>query len=75
MLRRWLAPAVILALVAGLAWAVGRLLPRSPILILLLCALAVLVMKLVEHRVRQWFRRWDQQARDRAGRPPSPRDG
>jgi len=37
---------------------VPRLAPRSPIAIVVLCVLAVLTMKLVEHRIRQWFDRW-----------------
>jgi peptidoglycan/LPS O-acetylase OafA/YrhL len=36
--------------------------------IVLLCALAVLTMKLVERRVRQWFQRWE--ARQAAKVPP-----
>ena len=52
---------VALGLVAAL---IPRLGVRSPIVILVLCALAVLTMKLVEHRVHQWFQRWaERQAR------------
>jgi hypothetical protein len=37
---------------------VPRFSPRSPVAIVALCALAVLTMKLVERRVRQWFNYW-----------------
>ncbi len=50
----WVVFAVVLA-IAG--WILPRALPRSPATIVVLCILAVLVMKLVEHRIRTWFRR------------------
>jgi drug/metabolite transporter (DMT)-like permease len=59
-LRRWIGVAVLL-LIAGIAWvAIPRLGAgsRSPVIIVLLCGLAVVVMKLVERQVHQWFRRW-----------------
>jgi hypothetical protein len=68
MLRRWLAPVVVLLLVSLLAWAAGRFLPRSPLVILLVCVLAVVVMKLVERQVRLWFVRWEERERRRVGR-------
>jgi peptidoglycan/LPS O-acetylase OafA/YrhL len=51
------------------ALVVPRVLPRSPLVILLVCALAVLTMKIVEHRVRRWFDRWE----SRQARRVSPR--
>jgi len=68
MLRRWIASVVVLAVVAGFAWAAGRLLPRSPVVILFVCVLAILTMKLVERQVRRWFARWEEKERRRAGR-------
>jgi peptidoglycan/LPS O-acetylase OafA/YrhL len=51
---------VVFAAVLGIAgWILPRVLPRSPVTIVVLCVLAVLVMKLVEHRIRSWFRRLD----------------
>jgi len=57
-LRRWIGAVVCLAMLGIAALAIPRLAPRSPIAIALLCALAVLTMKLVERRIRQWFKRW-----------------
>jgi hypothetical protein len=56
--RRWIGAVVCLATLGIAALVIPRLAPRSPIAIVLLCALAVLTMRLVEHRVRQWFDRW-----------------
>ncbi len=71
MLRRGLVPVVLVAVVGALAWGVTRITPRSPVTILVVCALAVLVMKLVENRVARWFRRWEEMdRRRRAGRRP-----
>jgi hypothetical protein len=67
-MRRWLVPVVLVALVGGLAWGLTRFLPRSPIVILVVCALAVVTMKLVEHRVHQLFRLWEERERRRSGR-------
>ena len=51
---------------------VPRLSPRSPVAIVALCVLAVLTMKLVERRIRQWFNAWAarqvSQGTDRDGR-------
>ena len=66
-LRRWIAAGVCLAGLAVVVLVVPRLLPRSPLAIVVLCALAILTMKLVERRVRQWFERW---AERQASRPP-----
>ena len=55
--RRWIGWAVFVAALVIAGWILPRLLPRSPGTVLILCVLAVLVMKLVEHRVRWWFRR------------------
>ena len=59
MIRRWLSGAVFFAVAAVLLWAVARFMPRSPVLILVVCVLGVLTMKLVEHRIRDWFDRWE----------------
>jgi peptidoglycan/LPS O-acetylase OafA/YrhL len=58
--RRWIGLAVLLVIV-GIAWVVIPRLGagvRSPVVIVLLCGLAVLVMKLVERQVHKWFQRW-----------------
>ena len=68
--RRWIGVIVCVVTVGGIALLVPRLAPRSPIAIVLLCALAVLTMKLVEHRVQQWFRRWAERQAARTMRPP-----
>ncbi len=65
MLRRGLMPVVVFPIIAALAWGVTRLTPRSPIVILAVCVLAIVAMKLVEHRVRRWFRRWEEMDRRR----------
>jgi membrane protein implicated in regulation of membrane protease activity len=57
-LRRWIGAVVCLAVLGFAALVIPRLAPRSPIAIVALCALAVLTMKLVERRVRQWFNYW-----------------
>ena len=62
-MRRWIGAVVCLAALGIAALVIPRLAPRSPIAIVVLCILAVLTMKLVELRVRQWFERWaDRQA-------------
>ncbi len=68
MLRRRLVPFLVFVLVVGAAWGVARLSPRSPALIVLVCVLAVLVMKLVERRLRRWRQQWE--AQGRAQGPP-----
>ena len=70
--RRWIGAVVCVVAVGIIALVVPRLAPRSPMAIVLLCALAVLTMKLVEHRVRQWFRRWAERQAART-RPPDGR--
>ncbi len=57
--RRWIGALVCALLIGLIGLAVSRLTPRSPAAILILCVLAVLTMKVVEHRVHQWFRRWE----------------
>lgn len=69
--RRWIGLAVLLMIV-GIAWVVIPRLgagARSPVVIVLLCGVAVVVMKLVERQVHQWFRRW---AEKQATRTPPP---
>jgi peptidoglycan/LPS O-acetylase OafA/YrhL len=65
-LRRWIGWAVLVVVLALAGWLVPRFLPRSPVTILFVCGLAVLTMKLVEHRVRRWLRRYAER------RPPGP---
>jgi peptidoglycan/LPS O-acetylase OafA/YrhL len=55
--RRWIGWAILVVSLGLGGWILPRVLPRSPIIILILCVLAVLTMKLVEHRIRAWFRR------------------
>ena len=67
--RRWIGAVVCMGVVGMIALLVPRLAPRSPLAIVLLCALGVLTMKLVEHRVQQWFRRWADRQTGRSTRP------
>ncbi len=74
-LRRWLGAGVVLVLIGGIALVVPRIAPRSPLTIVVLCALAILTMKLVERRLRQWFTVWAARQtatadRAKAGRRP-----
>ena len=55
--RRYIGWVVLAAVLAIAGWILPRVLPRSPVTIFIVCVLAVLVMKLVEHRIRTWFRR------------------
>jgi len=57
-LRRWIGVLAFFLAVAAAVWVVPRLGVRSPIAVVIVPVLAVLTMKLVERRVRQWFRRW-----------------
>ena len=57
-LRRATAVVVCVVLLGIILVLVPRLGPRSPVTIVVLCALAVLTMKLVERRVREWFNCW-----------------
>jgi hypothetical protein len=57
-LRRATGVVVCVILLGIILVLVPRLGPRSPVAIVVLCALAVLTMKLVERRVRQWFNYW-----------------
>ncbi len=56
---RWIATVVCLGSLATVALVIVRLAPRSPLMIVLVCALAVLTMKLVAWQLQQWFHRWD----------------
>ena len=49
---------VVVLFMGGIALVVPRFAPRSPLAIVALCVGAILTMKLVEHRIRQWFDRW-----------------
>jgi len=55
--RRYIGWVVFAAVLGVVGWILPRVLPRSPVTIVVLCVLAVVVMKLVEHRIRTWFRR------------------
>ncbi len=68
--RRWIGWAVLAVGLAMVAWVLPRLLPRSPFLILIVCVLGVLVMKLVESRVRAWFRRLEARTEAELRRTP-----
>jgi peptidoglycan/LPS O-acetylase OafA/YrhL len=57
--RRYIGWVVFAAVLGIVGWILPRVLPRSPVTIVILCVLAVVVMKLVEHRIRTWFRRLD----------------
>jgi peptidoglycan/LPS O-acetylase OafA/YrhL len=57
-LWRWIAAATFFVAVGAAVWVVPRLGARSPITVVVLCVAAVLTMKLVERRVRQFFQRW-----------------
>ena len=71
--RRYLGWVVFAAVFAVAVWILPRVLPRSPVTIVILCVCAVLVMKLVEHRIRSWFRRLDaRRAAELHRTPPRP---
>jgi hypothetical protein len=69
--RRWIGVGTFLLAVAVAVWVVPRLGARSPAVFILLPVLAILIMKLVERRVGQWFRRWAERQVDRT--PPAGR--
>ena len=71
-LRRWIGAGVCLAGLAVVVLVVPRLSPRSPLAIVVLCALAILTMKLVERRVRQWFTRWAERQASRTSGSKGP---
>lgn len=72
-LRRWIGAGVCLAGLGIVVLVVPRLSPRSPLAIVVLSVLAILTMKLVERRVRQWFERWaERQAGRTSGRGAKP---
>lgn len=73
--RRGIGLAVLLVIV-GIVWVVFPRLgagARSPVAIILLCGVAVLVMKLVEGQVHRWFQRWAEKQAARTLRPRDPR--
>ncbi len=67
--RRWLGIALYLAALGIVGMVIPRLGSRSPVVIVLLCILAVLTMKVVERQVQQWFRRWADRQAGRTGGP------
>jgi peptidoglycan/LPS O-acetylase OafA/YrhL len=67
--RRWLGAGVLLILIGGIVLVVPRIAPRSPLTIVVLCALAILTMKLVERRLRQWLTAWAARQTAAAPRP------
>ena len=69
-LRRWIGAVAFLMVLGIIAAVIPRLGVRSPVLILVVCVMAVLTMKLVEHRVHRWFQHW---AEKEANRPTPPR--
>ncbi len=73
--RRWIGLVVLLVFV-GIAWAVIPRLgvgARSPVAIVLLCGMAILVMKLVERQVHKWFQHWAEKQATRTPPPGKPR--
>ena len=73
--RRWIGLAVLLVIV-GIAWVVIPRLgagARSPVVIVLLCGVAVVTMKLVERQVHKWFQRWAERQATRIPPPKEPR--
>jgi peptidoglycan/LPS O-acetylase OafA/YrhL len=69
-LRRWIGWAIFAAAMAVAGWILPRVLPRSPVTILILCVAAVVTMRLVEHRIRAWFRRLEARRAAALRRPP-----
>jgi peptidoglycan/LPS O-acetylase OafA/YrhL len=49
---------VLVLFMGGIALVVPRFAPRSPLVIVVLCVGAILTMKLVERRLRQWLTAW-----------------
>ena len=74
-LRRWLGAGVLVILIGGIVLVVPRIAPRSPLTIVVLCALAILTMKLVERRVRQWLTIWAARQASTASRAKAGRRG
>jgi len=73
--RRWIGLAVLMVF-AGIAWVVIPRLgagARSPVAIVLLCGMAILIMKLVERQVHKWFQRLAEKQTARTPRPGKPR--
>ncbi len=71
--RRWLGIALYLAALGIVGMVIPRLGSRSPVVIVLLCILAVLTMKVVERQVHRWFQRWaERQAARTGGRGAKP---
>jgi hypothetical protein len=68
-LRRWTGWAVLVALLMLASWILPRVLPRSPMTIVVACVLAVATMKLTERRIRQWIRRSAERNRPGSRRP------
>lgn len=56
-LRRGAGVVILLLVLAAVVWGVPRLGGRSPVMVLLLMALAILAMKLAERLVGRWLRR------------------
>ena len=69
-MRRYIGWVVLAAALAIAGWILPRVLPRSPVTIVIVCVLGVLVMKLVEHRIRTWFRRLEARRAAELHRPP-----
>jgi cell division protein FtsW (lipid II flippase) len=73
--RRWLGAGVLALLVGGILLVVPRVAPRSPLTIVVVCALAILTMKLVEHRIRRWLAWWARQQAAREAQAQAKRKG
>jgi hypothetical protein len=56
-LRRWVGWAVFVVGLVFAGWLLPRILPRSPVTIVVLCVLAILAAKLAERRIRALFGR------------------
>jgi fructose-specific phosphotransferase system IIC component len=70
-LRRAVGAVVLVATGGIFLVVITRVAPRSPIVILVACVLGVLIMKLVERRLKRWRQRWDEQEAAR-NRPAGP---
>ncbi len=66
---------IVVLFIGGIAVVVPRIAPRSPLTIVVLCALAILTMKLVERRVRQWLTVWAARQASTAPRAKAGRGG
>jgi peptidoglycan/LPS O-acetylase OafA/YrhL len=66
---------IVVLFIGGIALVVPRFAPRSPLTIVVLCAGAILTMKLVERRLRQWLTAWAARQASPASRAKTGRRG